>query len=220
MPKGPDTPQMLFGSAVHKVLEHLNQYRMLAGEYPPPDWIYTVAAEVFQTAGFSPGAAVGLVPEACRLVRTYLDTLAHQLEPARAEQTWLMETPHGARFFGVIDVTEPGAVWDYKVTGKPVVVDEEKLLQINTYAAAFVHMTGRWPRAVGFINFVRGTGTVQLMEAPVTQESVRQTLDNLGVECVTISKAESYPATPGRSCQWCSFLDICSEGKQHVLKGR
>ena len=201
----PTSTPMEIGSVTHAVLDYCNDHRVRFKYYPTLENILFVSRKYIEASVvFTPAEKSKLVTEVVNMVLTYLQTIASLVEPVLYEEKFLIERTHDElRLHGIIDLTEDVALWDYKVTGKPVEAAILHSDQLHCYALAFRLFAGHWPERIGIINLVR-RGKVTQLAIPVDHKNVVRTLDTLGKVWESIKAARFEPRT-GLHCRNCNF---------------
>ncbi|TFJ83984.1 hypothetical protein NSK_005079 [Nannochloropsis salina CCMP1776] len=159
-----------------------------------------------------------------KLLSNYLkvETPAEQ-EPLMREFRMRVPFPDGPSVTGILDRVdlEPGSgewvVVDYKTGKAPALkysdavnerIMNDKFFQLKVYALLLEQVKQRTPTRLKLIYLDGPT----VMSMRLRREDLAETkteLLGLWERIVGAWKADSFPATPGKLCEWCSFKSIC-----------
>lgn len=209
---------MEFGSLIHEALSWVNDHYIEHGEYPrEEDMVEAAYGMVVESKLLSVADRVRLGPVAHRVLSHYYKTVMRQVVPVLSEVPFLLESESGTRVYGIVDVSEADALWDYKVTARPVKLAEMHADQLNLYSVAFRMITGSWPSRVGVINLVRSAAPeTHVRGMDLTGSNVQQTLDSLEAVWYDIQRRPFDPL-PSSACGKCLFADHpCGAGAQYA----
>jgi hypothetical protein len=208
-----DDSFLRFGKAIHAVLEWMNHTHQESGLWPTATKIDLKIDEVVRAHGpWSPGEVDDRIQEGVRLIYAFLSSGGRSLQPVMTETPFLMEGPGGLRVYGIIDLTTPTGVWDYKTSWHPMHLDGGVATdQLNIYALVYYKITGSWPEDLGLINMIRKTGTCDWLQAECQPDQVIESAARM-VSIWEASRAGTYPATPSvRACKYCLWKEGCPE---------
>ncbi len=187
-----------FGSFVHELLRDLMEKKS-RGESTPDGWMENMVAE----AGIGEKARPEVIERATKLIEPFLVS-----DLATPGDDLKLEIPFQARldravFSGTFDRVERfGDTWrivDYK-TGRE---KDEDRFQMEYYLWA-LHKITEADSIAGKLCYLNDSGvTVRDVDAPLTD------IDSLARDLESSIMSGEYPATPGPSCQTCSWSDTC-----------
>jgi putative RecB family exonuclease len=219
----PPSPAAVRGTLVHAVLEDMfgrppaERTPESTGDRVPPLWDALVEARP---------ELGGLVPEtdldawfdsAKALLRTYFGLEdPTRLEPQACELRVEVDLPQGVPLRGFIDrldVSTDGRVRvvDYKTGRSPgESYTTDVLFQLKFYALMLFRLRGVIPARLRLVYL----GDNQLLEYSPDEDQLvafeRQVVA-LWRAIERATEARSFPARPGRLCDWCSFHAFCPE---------
>jgi len=199
------TPAMLLGSAMHEVMQCLNKWRVQSGAFPTGDDLGLLIERGLRQ--LTPAQRLLHMTFSQKCLHQYLNHPVSIEQPVFVEKPFLMESGSGLMLYGIIDLSTPTGVWDYKFTSSRASATEYTP-QLHLYSWAYHLITGQFPEHSGLLNFLKPTGNLQEISITPDPKNVGQTLDKLEEVHAKIQERQFDPK-PGSNCKQCNFADTC-----------
>lgn len=209
---GKPGPHLSFGTSIHAALERF--YDRKLPECPPEEDLLGYLYEEWDSTGFaalSRDEQLSYYRHAQDVLRRYHRRVADRYRLPAATEAWF-EVPieFEAAVVGSIDrvdVDDEGRfhVVDYKTNRR--VRDRQRVagsLQLALYALACRHLFGSLPATVSLDFIVAGVEVTVPLE-DLDLDGARQAV----LDTARAVRAEQYPATPNRLCDWCDYRALC-----------
>lgn len=205
-------PHLSFGTSIHAALEAF--YDRKLPECPSEDELLQFLFENWETEGFEQlprEDQISFYRHAQDVLRRFHRREHEHYRLPAAVEAWF-ELPVGDHAIVVgsidrVDIDEDGNLYviDYKTNRK--VKNRARVagsLQLAIYALACEHLYGRLPVAVS-LDFVVAGLEVRVPIEDIDLDAARTAV----IDTAAAIRADAFPATPNRLCDWCDFRAVC-----------
>ena len=232
---------MVQGTAVHRAVEQDLRHKRDHGKLMTLPAVEDCAAEALENTwlGEEPALdaeerAIGrsvvkarAKDDAVYMVSLHHRELAPSIIPVHLEREFRLElTNFPFDLVGVMDVQEPDAIRDVKVSGRaPDPEAAEISVQLTTYALAAKVLDGQAPAAVTLDYLVHPKGKLpyqEVLKSTRGEEDFARLLRRVEAAARVIQAGAFMPAVPDAwncSPKWCGFYaDVCPFGRRHRVQ--